>query len=352
MFGTAVRETTLAGARRSRRPRMCALSGQDVDKLRRIGAETVGVIGHTSVVRRAHSVRGRNQMMRSWWGNQEMTEVTQGVYAARQLAMDEVRRQASAAGANDMVISTLHAPRSITTSTRRGGYTQHFFIVSMHVLGTAIALGAHEPHPGPARRAGDVDQPRRLADHYSGEHLMSTYDPTSTEGLAEHASERLQMNARGLFTSDLSVNEYLCVEKAGFEPVGPGRRLEHLPHRLSAVELEGEPGDGRPHPGDVLRARAGDDADGGGGRSARRRRHRRGPPRHRALRVGRGHGRVHRDRHRDQAQGRQGPPRARTAARSPSDLSRSGLLDADADRQASGRAWSWATASTTSPIAG
>ena len=49
---------------------------------------------------------------------------------------------------------------------------------------------------------------------------MPDYDPTSTEGLAAHASERLQMNARGLFTSDLSVNEYLCVEKAGFEPVG------------------------------------------------------------------------------------------------------------------------------------
>ena len=33
---------------------------------------------------------------------------------------------------------------------------------------------------------------------------MSTYDPTSTEGLAEHASERLQMNARGLFTFSTS----------------------------------------------------------------------------------------------------------------------------------------------------
>ena len=31
---------------------------------------------------------------------------------------------------------------------------------------------------------------------------MSTYDPTSTEGLAEHASERLAMNARGSSTSD------------------------------------------------------------------------------------------------------------------------------------------------------
>ena len=59
---------------------------------------------------------------------------------------------------------------------------------------------------------------------------MPTYDPTSTEGLAEHASERLEMNARGLFTSDLSVNEYLCVEKAGFEPVGlvVGSSIYHI----------------------------------------------------------------------------------------------------------------------------
>jgi len=27
--------------------------------------------------------------------------------------------------------------------------TQHVFIITMHVLGTAIALGAHEPHPSP-----------------------------------------------------------------------------------------------------------------------------------------------------------------------------------------------------------
>ena len=126
---------------------MCALSGQDVDKLRRIGAETLGVIGHTSVVCVALS-QAANQMMRSWWGNQEMVEVTQAVYAARRLAMDEVRRQASDAGANEMVISTL--THSIEHHEYdRGGFAQHFFIVSMHVLGTAIALGAHEPHPAP-----------------------------------------------------------------------------------------------------------------------------------------------------------------------------------------------------------
>jgi uncharacterized protein YbjQ (UPF0145 family) len=146
VFGTAVRESTLSSGGRSG-PRMCALSGQDVDKLRRIGAETIGVIGHTSVVCVALSMQA-NQMMGSWWGNQEMTEITHGVYAARKLAMDEVRRQAEEADANDMVVSTLnhdihHHEYDL------GGYTQHYFIVSMHVLGTAIRLGAHEPHPAP-----------------------------------------------------------------------------------------------------------------------------------------------------------------------------------------------------------
>ena len=146
VFGTAVRETTLAPSRRSG-PRMCALPAQDVDKLRRIGAETVDVIGHTSVVCVALSQRS-NQMMRTWWGNQEMTEITEGVYAARQLAMREVIRQAEEAGANNMVISTL-THRIDHHEYEAAGFPRHFFIVSMHVLGTAIRLGAHPPHPSP-----------------------------------------------------------------------------------------------------------------------------------------------------------------------------------------------------------
>ena len=146
VFGTAVRETTLT-RRDGSGPRMCALSGQDVDKLRRIGTETLGVIGHTSVVCVALSPQA-NQMMRGWWGNQEMVEVTEGVYAARQLAMDEVRRQASAAGANEMVVSTI-THRIEHNEYESAGYKQHFFIVSLHVLGTAIAHCAHKPHPAP-----------------------------------------------------------------------------------------------------------------------------------------------------------------------------------------------------------
>jgi uncharacterized protein YbjQ (UPF0145 family) len=149
VFGTAVRDSTPVSRSGSGPPalRMCALSGQDVYKLRRIGAETLGVIGHTSVVCVALSPPA-NQMMRSWWGNQEMVEITEGVYAARQLAMDEIHRQAVQAGANEIVISTL-THRIDHHEYDRGGYTQHYFIVSMHVLGTAIALGAHEPHPAP-----------------------------------------------------------------------------------------------------------------------------------------------------------------------------------------------------------
>jgi len=148
VFGTAMRETTLASRNSGRSgPRMCALSAQDVDKLRRIGAETVAVIGHTSVVVGSLSVQV-SQMMRSWWGNQEMTEITAGVYAARKLAMDEVRHQARAVGANDMVISTL-THQIDHYEYESPGYRRHFFIVSMHVLGTAIRLGAHQPHPAP-----------------------------------------------------------------------------------------------------------------------------------------------------------------------------------------------------------
>jgi uncharacterized protein YbjQ (UPF0145 family) len=71
---------------------------------------------------------------------------------------------------------------------------------------------------------------------------MSTYDPKSTEGLAAHASERLQMNARGLFTSDLSVNEYLCVEKAGFSPVGlvVGSSIYHVGYQFAGLRQSQE----------------------------------------------------------------------------------------------------------------
>ena len=46
------------------------------------------------------------------------------------------------------------------------------------------------------------------------------YDPSSTEGVPEAGTARLEQNRSGLFTSDLSVNEFLLVRQAGFQPLG------------------------------------------------------------------------------------------------------------------------------------
>jgi uncharacterized protein YbjQ (UPF0145 family) len=50
--------------------------------------------------------------------------------------------------------------------------------------------------------------------------MTDQYDPTSLEGIPESGRERLEQNREGLYTSDLSVNEFLLVTQAGFDPVG------------------------------------------------------------------------------------------------------------------------------------
>lgn len=152
VFGTAVRDAGVA------RPRgaelgLCALSGQDVDKLRRIGARICDVVGHTTVVSVALQM-GSNYMMNSggWMGrsgNTEIREISEGVYEARSRVMSEARRQASAAGANNIVVSVLTHGIEHREYESQGSGTIHYFYVTMHLLGTAIELGAHQPHPAP-----------------------------------------------------------------------------------------------------------------------------------------------------------------------------------------------------------
>lgn len=58
-----------------------------------------------------------------------------------------------------------------------------------------------------------------------------TYDPESTAGIPEHGRERLErMREKSFFTSDLSVNEFLLVKAAGFEPLGlvVGSSIYHI----------------------------------------------------------------------------------------------------------------------------
>jgi uncharacterized protein YbjQ (UPF0145 family) len=71
-----------------------------------------------------------------------------------------------------------------------------------------------------------------------------SYDPTSTEGVPEHGRERLAQMQGGLFTSDLSVNEFLLVKQAGFDPLGLviGSSIYHIGYQQSSwkqsVEME------------------------------------------------------------------------------------------------------------------
>src|SRR6202020_1256078 len=57
-----------------------------------------------------------------------------------------------------------------------------------------------------------------------------SYDPTTLEGVPEAGRARLEQNRAGLFTSDLSVNEFLLVKQAGFDPVGlvVGSSIYHI----------------------------------------------------------------------------------------------------------------------------
>jgi uncharacterized protein YbjQ (UPF0145 family) len=66
--------------------------------------------------------------------------------------------------------------------------------------------------------------------------MTSSYDPTSREGVPEHGRERLAQNRRGLFTSDLSVNEFLLVKHAGFDPLGlvVGSSIYHIGYQQSS----------------------------------------------------------------------------------------------------------------------
>jgi uncharacterized protein YbjQ (UPF0145 family) len=71
---------------------------------------------------------------------------------------------------------------------------------------------------------------------------MSDYDPTSTEGVPQAGVARLEQNKRGLFTSDLSVSEFLLVKEAGFDPLGlvVGSSIFHIGFQQSSWKVSQE----------------------------------------------------------------------------------------------------------------
>jgi uncharacterized protein YbjQ (UPF0145 family) len=140
--GTAVRLPE-----RLEKPVLTDLSGDDFWKLHRAGYRPLGVVGATTVYYVVASWRTqRAQGGWSSWANQELSDFTQGVYDARELALSRVSAQAAERGASGVVGVT------IDESARRrevdsGGTQRTDLVVTFHVLGTAIA----EPPDGPAR---------------------------------------------------------------------------------------------------------------------------------------------------------------------------------------------------------
>ena len=70
------------------------------------------------------------------------------------------------------------------------------------------------------------------------------YSAGSTEGITGHGRERLEQNREGLFTSDLSVNEFVMVDEAGFDPIGMvmGSSIYHIGFQTSGYKTSQELG--------------------------------------------------------------------------------------------------------------
>src|SRR5260370_27368969 len=63
-----------------------------------------------------------------------------------------------------------------------------------------------------------------------------SYAPDSLAGVPEHGRERMDALKRGLFTSDLSVDEFLLVKAAGFKPLGfvVGSSIYHIGYQQAS----------------------------------------------------------------------------------------------------------------------
>ncbi len=144
-------------------------------------------------------------------------------------------------------------------------------------------------------------------------------------------SRRLEELEHGLFTSDLSVNEFLLIKEVGFHPLGfvMGSSIYHTGIQTrkwgQSQELT-KLTEAMYNARELAMTRMEEEAA-----RARCRRRGRRPPRRQLLRVGQGRGRVHRGRHRGQGRERRLVPQQARQAVHLRPL-RPGLLDAHADR--------------------
>jgi len=98
--------------------------------------------------------------------------------------------------------------------------------------------GDPPPAPQPQQRAGSPDEAPQQA----------SYEAGSLAGIPASGRERIQRMkqevARGFFTSDLSVNEFLLVKQSGFEPLGLvlGSSIYHIGYQQASWNQNQEMG--------------------------------------------------------------------------------------------------------------
>jgi uncharacterized protein YbjQ (UPF0145 family) len=137
----------LPDARADARPVLTDLSMPDYELLLRGGYEPVGVVASTSVfyVVPGYRTRRATNSFMGWAGNQELTDFTQGVYEAREMALGRATTQAERLGAGGMVgVQIDHDIHTREVDQNNSKRTD--LVITFHVLGTAIAPhGEHRP---------------------------------------------------------------------------------------------------------------------------------------------------------------------------------------------------------------
>jgi uncharacterized protein YbjQ (UPF0145 family) len=143
--GTAVHLPDGAGA--ADRPVLTDLSMPDYVLLRRGGYAPVGVVTSTSVFYVVAT--RRTQRLTTGWQrfqpNQELTDYTQGVYAAREYAIGRASEQALRLGAGGLVGMRIEHAIDVR-EVEQNNQAREDLIVTFHIVGTAIApYGEHRP---------------------------------------------------------------------------------------------------------------------------------------------------------------------------------------------------------------
>jgi uncharacterized protein YbjQ (UPF0145 family) len=129
LTGTAVR---LARRLPRKEPVVATVSPQELERLRAAGVDPVGLAGAFASISVTPSQATRRTMLRSRSApNQELEDFTTGIYEARRLVMERLRRDAGVYGANGVIgvdIGSLGDDR----------ISGEGMVVTVHAFGTAV----------------------------------------------------------------------------------------------------------------------------------------------------------------------------------------------------------------------